>query len=124
DQVRRDVLAFDWWIRNADRSLTELGGNPNLLWDGESDSLVVIDHNVAFESAFDQSLFLETHVFRDDINDVFGDWQARQSYRARFERSLAVFDQSCEQVPDEWWWFAEDVPSDFDREMIRSSLAR
>lgn len=32
-QVRRDILVFDWWIRNDDRNFTELGGNPNLLWD-------------------------------------------------------------------------------------------
>jgi hypothetical protein len=28
-----DVLVFDWWVRNDDRKLTPLGGNPNLLWD-------------------------------------------------------------------------------------------
>jgi hypothetical protein len=28
--LRRDVLVFDWWVRNADRSLTMHGGNVNL----------------------------------------------------------------------------------------------
>ncbi len=46
---RRDLVAFDWWIKNGDRQLTEIGGNPNLLWTPESDSMVVIDHNMAFD---------------------------------------------------------------------------
>jgi hypothetical protein len=28
---RRDLVAFDWWIRNADRTLGHYSGNPNLL---------------------------------------------------------------------------------------------
>ena len=31
--TRKDVALFDWWVQNADRTLTEKGGNPNLLWD-------------------------------------------------------------------------------------------
>lgn len=26
--LQRDLLAFDWWIHNSDRLLTEKGGNP------------------------------------------------------------------------------------------------
>lgn len=51
--VRRDVIAFDWWVRNGDRNLTVAGGNPNLLWNPEGEgSLVVIDHNLAFDPDF------------------------------------------------------------------------
>ena len=31
--VQQDILVFDWWVHNQDRTLTEKGGNPNLLWD-------------------------------------------------------------------------------------------
>lgn len=31
-QTRRDVLVFDWWVRNMDRTLSSCGGNPNLFW--------------------------------------------------------------------------------------------
>jgi hypothetical protein len=53
--LKRDVLVFDWWVRNADRTLTHWGGNPNLLWDTRSKDLLVIDHNQAFDSDFDAS---------------------------------------------------------------------
>lgn len=66
-KIRKDILVFDWWVRNGDRILTENGGNPNLLWDQQSKQIVVIDHNVAFEEPFDCSLFQESHIFRDLI---------------------------------------------------------
>lgn len=48
---RRDLVAFDWWVRNADRTLGVLSGNPNLLWNTEMQAPVVIDHNMAFDRA-------------------------------------------------------------------------
>jgi hypothetical protein len=36
EPMQQDVLAFDWWIRNGDRYLTERGGNPNLFWAPET----------------------------------------------------------------------------------------
>ena len=50
--LQQDVLAFDWWIRNSYRYLTEKGGNPNLFWQPDSHGLVVIDHNLAFDAEF------------------------------------------------------------------------
>ena len=32
EQLRLQVLLFDWWVHNEDRTLNEYGGNPNLLW--------------------------------------------------------------------------------------------
>ena len=36
-ELQRAVLAFDWWVQNEDRHLTETGGNPNLFWEPEHD---------------------------------------------------------------------------------------
>lgn len=47
-----DVLAFDWWVRNGDRTLTDVGGNPNLFWNVDSEQLLVLDHNQAFDQTF------------------------------------------------------------------------
>ncbi|PPJ48903.1 hypothetical protein C0075_03350 [Rhizobium sp. KAs_5_22] len=44
--LKRDIAAFDWWIKNGDRTLTDAGGNPNLLWLETTHRLVVIDHNL------------------------------------------------------------------------------
>ena len=61
--TRKDVVLFDWWVHNADRTLTEKGGNPNLLWDLQHSKLAVIDHNQAFDTDFDQHRFVELQFF-------------------------------------------------------------
>jgi hypothetical protein len=117
--LQADVLAFDWWIRNSDRTLTGQGGNPNLLWDQDRGSLVVIDHNQAFDPAFDAQAFRELHVFSAMAGRI-----SRADYQSRLESALAVLDSACDSVPLEWWWSAEGVPADFDRREIRSLLER
>lgn len=62
-ELQQKVLAFDWWVRNADRTLSAKGGNPNLLWDEKANQLVVIDHNQVFDPAFNASEFMTYHVF-------------------------------------------------------------
>ncbi len=47
--LQADILAFDWWVKNMDRS----AGNPNLLWNpAQQGEVIVIDHNLAFDPAF------------------------------------------------------------------------
>lgn len=55
-ELRRDVLVFDWWIRNMDR----FDDNTNLLWNRAIRQLTVIDHDLAFNPEFWPSLFRET----------------------------------------------------------------
>lgn len=113
---RRDVLVFDWWTHNTDRTLTQLGGNPNLLWDTETDKLVVIDHNAAFDLDFDPKTFSKTHVFSDDIPSIFHDLVEPDRYANRFLDALVVWPEACENIPDEWWFADEErtVPANFD----------
>ncbi len=98
------VAAFDWWVLNMDRSLTALGGNPNLLWSAgdEEPHLIVIDHNLAFDEAFDPALFLETHVFRDEFRRLASDYIDREAVRQRFLAVLPVLQAACATIPDEW----------------------
>lgn len=88
-RLRRDILVFDWWINNADRTLTERGGNPNLLWDQDADGLAVIDHNQAFDADFDPLRFSHTHVFHQDFPSVFDDMVERMAYQARLAGTIA-----------------------------------
>lgn len=57
--LRQRVLAFDWWIRNHDRSEK----NPNLLWSAETRQLHVIDHDQAGH-AEGAAVFWGTHLFK------------------------------------------------------------
>lgn len=122
-RLARDVFMFDWWISNADRFLTCLGGNPNLLWDCEARQLAVIDHNAAFDADFSGSTALEIHVFADAGRAAFGDLVERAFYLERFQAALAAFDEACDNVPADWWWVDEGVPADFDRTTARAMLS-
>lgn len=126
-EERRDVVAFDWWVRNGDRNLTAFGGNPNLLWNPAGDgSLVVIDHNLAFDPDFSAADFLRLHVFADDIPAMFSDFLARQSYAARFREALAVWDEACENLPVAWGFVdpEQTIPVDFPLANIKALLER
>ena len=122
--LRQEVLVFDWWVHNQDRTLTERGGNPNLLWDQAVGGLVVIDHNQAFDPDFDPRAFLAQHVFADHVAGVFDDLDNRARYGERMERALTVFDIACGEAPAEWWWVDDGVPADFDRQRVRTLLER
>ena len=113
---QRDVLVFDWWVRNQDRSLTMLSGNPNLLWDAEQGALVVIDHNLAFDREFTTAEFSDTHVFREQIPHVFQDLAECGRYSQRLREALAVWPEACNNAPSEWWFADQErtVPTDFD----------
>lgn len=115
-EVQRDVLAFDWWVHNADRILSELGGNPNLFWDIETQELVVIDHNQAFDRTFSPADFVESHAFSGQWRALVGDWVYQQQVTGRFADAMADWEVICNTVPPEWWFVdaEQTVPTDFD----------
>lgn len=124
DTVQRDVLAFDWWIRNADRMLTEEGGNPNLFWDTVDQHLVVIDHNQAFDPDFNKGSFLRFHVFSLESQDVFDDWERQRHYAERFAKALESWQTISDAIPDEWYYADKEmtVPADVNLERMLATL--
>jgi len=123
-ELQQDILVFDWWIHNADRSLTDKGGNPNLLWDSHKQALAVIDHNNAFDPQFRQSDFYESHVFRNQIPNVFEDYVRRETYVDRMKVAFAAFETACNNSPPDWWWIDHGVPCSFNKEDALQLLAR
>lgn len=122
---QRLLLAFDWWVENADRSLTPHGGNPNLLWRAAENRLLVIDHNLAFDADFDEPGFLATHVFRDEAGMLFGDLVCRAETSARLATALGCFDTTASGLPPSWFWVdvAQTVPIQVDLNFIKARLA-
>lgn len=110
-EIAKDILVFDWWLHNEDRHLTELGGNPNLLWDVGGAELVVIDHNQAFDPDFDAARFLESHVFADYWNQIFSDHVERSRYGERLATALSGLEDIRATIPDSWWYVDEGVPA-------------
>lgn len=124
--LQRDVLVFDWWVRNQDRSLTSLDGNPNLLWRTENAGLVVIDHNLAFDRDFDVLRFRQTHVFAAQLPALLNDREAQAQYKDRLDRAMAVWPVACASAPAAWWYMDEEctVPTDFDPTTTHALLNR
>ena len=124
DDLALDILVFDWWVRNEDRKLTALGGNPNLLWDVRFDELKVIDHNLAFDRAFNPDDFLAGHVFRDHWNRVYSDLDLRQRYLTRIDHCLQCLEGVRDSIPQAWWWQDAGVPANITWDEIEVVLLR
>lgn len=100
-ELRRRLLVFDWWLQNGDRCLGESGaGNVNLLLDAEG-NLVVIDHNVAFDSTMTAEQFSTYHVFRDQLGHLY-DLVTRQDYARELDAALAHWATITALLPAEW----------------------
>lgn len=134
--LRRDVLVFDWWVRNNDRHLTFRGGNVNLLWQpgqlARNDdyekvaqgSVAVIDHNLALDMEFSANAFCQTHVFAGDLPGTFSDFLLRQTFIERLQVALEVCDRAWDTVPPAWDFVdtEQTVPSDYPIAEVRAML--
>ena len=102
-QLQRDILFFDLWIENADRTLSkQFSGNPNLLWQPEHQQLYVIDHNLAFDVAFNLQDFKETHVCQAHFATEQLDIQEQQALEQKLQNSLLSWSQAWATIPEEW----------------------
>jgi hypothetical protein len=124
---RHDVVAFDWWVHNADRTLTAKGGNANLLWNPSNDGhLVVIDHNLAFDPAFSAEAFCSLHAFAENIPAMFSDFLLRDAYVARFKAALEGWDEYCATLPASWSFIdpEQTIPVNFPFAAVKALLGR
>lgn len=97
--MRAKILLFDWWTANGDRTLSEHGGNPNLLWVHRDHKLHVIDHNLAFdETALTE--FWTQHIFAAER----GLWtpQFRGGVEPAMEAVLENLDEWWKKMPGDW----------------------
>ncbi|MDC8787265.1 HipA family kinase [Paucibacter sp. AS339] len=119
---QRDVLVFDWWVRNCDRQI----GNTNLLWDAGAKKLVVIDHNLAFDPDFSAADFIEQHIFAPQWAQISADLVLQAEYSTRLSAALELAAPACENAPPEWGWMNPemDLRANFDLENIFATLAR
>jgi hypothetical protein len=124
NELQQDVLMFDWWVKNADRSLSEKGGNPNLFWAPGSQELVVIDHNQAFDMRFDKNEFADLHVFSAQTQQLAADFFRRDEYHDRFRTALSHWDEIIGEIPEQWWFLDEEmtVPVDFNIQTVYTLL--
>jgi hypothetical protein len=91
-QLRSKILFFDWWIANADRTLTENGGNPNILWVHNSQKPYVIDHNLAFDLTALPD-FWDHHIFAI----------TRPTWTSSFRSEMESLSCAILNELDTWW---------------------
>ncbi|MDF1823295.1 MAG: hypothetical protein P1U68_01560 [Verrucomicrobiales bacterium] len=100
EETRIRCLCFDWWVRNPDRRLDLLGGDPNLLWDPVLQNPVLIDHDSCLAADFDETLFIQEHAFRDVrpfIEKAF-----YKKWRTKFESTIYNLGDIWKEMPTEW----------------------
>ncbi|WP_295434190.1 HipA family kinase [uncultured Thiodictyon sp.] len=124
--VQWSVLAFDWWLRNGDRTLTATGGNPNLFWDPAARNLLVFDHNQAFDTYFDPVDFRKLHAFSARIPELFDDIVRRDDFAKRLELALGRWKEIVDTIPPAWYFADPEmtIPADFDFTAAFNTLAR
>lgn len=134
------LLLLDLWLQNEDRSLSALGGNPNLLveqipplrdddpegalWKDQPrrEMLWAYDFNLAFDEEFSRERFFDAHVFGGRVKQ----WPA--GFRERMEPRLrAALDEVrgiFAELPLEWLHVEGDetLPVQLDVEKVISAL--
>lgn len=134
------LLLLDLWIQNEDRSLSELGGNPNLLvtqipplpdddpegalWVDQPrrEMLWAYDYNLAFDPDFDRERFFGAHVF----GRMLKQWP--EGFRERMEplmkAALAEVPTIFAELPLEWLHVDgdESLPVQLDMKRVISVL--
>ncbi|WP_171035465.1 HipA family kinase [Pseudoalteromonas ruthenica] len=98
----RDLYLFDFWIKNDDRCLTELGGNPNLFLDPVSNELIVLDHNLAFDSSFNLENHTSLHVGRAAWFATQFELFGQTEYEEQLENAFEHLAEAVDSIPDEW----------------------
>lgn len=114
-----EVLFFDLLVQNLDRTLSEKGGNPNLLvthepvmqGGEETEDLSVqpwtIDFNLAFDPEFTREKFQADHMFASLLTAWPAGFQERMTRSLQFAL-LAGVPRYFKQLPDEWLYVDGD----------------
>ncbi|MFM4759927.1 MULTISPECIES: HipA family kinase [Aeromonas] len=103
-QLKSDILVFDVWVKNGDRTLSDLGGNVNLLFDLLSDpQIVVFDHNLALVAEDDEIHIRQHHVFSGDNRGVpLNDIVTQDEYIERMAHAMSQLPQVLAAIPQHW----------------------
>jgi len=123
--LQRLVLLFDWWVQNEDRTLTEFGGNPNLVWSNAAQGVQVFDLNLAFDDSLNPLRFWQMHVFRGAAVSGW-DLAFRAEAEMKLLNALSKLDEIWQELPTSWLYPGGDVssPVALDRLAVERMLQR
>lgn len=127
DGLKSRTLFFDWWVHNEDRSLSSVGGNPNLLMAGNSEGvrkLWVFDFNLAFDPDFTEEQFWRAHIFaKMDERQLHGFHYESES---ELKNAISKLPEIFAKLPLEWLYLDgdESQPVQLDEKMVILKLKR
>lgn len=113
--LRAKILLFDWWTANGDRTLSEHGGNPNILWVHRDRKPYTIDHNLAFdETALTD--FWTQHIFA--ANRALWTAGFRQQAESLMRNALSSLDEWWTAMPPQWTGVGTGVSLDLVNKLL------
>lgn len=127
--LKRDVLLFDYWIMNMDRT----AHNTNMLLATkdlkEGRGLRVIDHNLAFDTEFNEAIYFSEpngHIFASQKVNMFNDLALRSELTMRMDLALESYQKAIDELPEEWAWrdIEQTMPIDVDYSALWVILTR
>lgn len=104
-QEQKKIFFFDRWIKNSDRSLSELGGNVNMIFNPVNNRYYLIDHNLAFEQHATDDDYNE-HVYTSNSRSWVYDILDEPELSDLAIAAICNLGQQFATLPDEW--FASD----------------
>lgn len=114
--TRQRIAVFDWWVMNGDRTLSEHGGNPNILWDTFAGRAFIIDHNLAFDQTISLAALEKSHVFGAQLSEIIDSPALQRHWSEEFSRRLKTWDTYSNELPERWLYLDDQlsIPSRFD----------
>ncbi|WP_431786100.1 HipA family kinase [Vibrio harveyi] len=115
------LFIFDYWIKNNDRTLTEKGGNPNVFIKPDGNSIIVLDHNLAFCPTFDEE-WEEKKMLHVGASAWFQEQLSlydREFFTEKMGQAISTLDEI--EIPEEW---SDNCAIDSIMEDIRLTLSR
>jgi len=107
-----ETLVFDAWIRNADRILGPLGGNPNAMMVSPGSRFFLIDHDNAFDPEWEPGTMHRLHLARKQASHWL-DSSHRDEWLVRARNAFDKLDVFWQELPAEWRQGAEETSPDF-----------
>jgi len=114
-QDQKKIFFFDRWINNADRSLTDIGGNVNIIFDAVNNRYYLIDHNLAFAQDTTDDEY-DVHVYSSYGRKWEFDILDEPELMDLAHDAIGIVEEKYNQVPDEWF------TSDEERERILNEI--
>jgi hypothetical protein len=110
-ELLADVLLFDYWIQNQDRRMGPIGGNPNTMVHYDRNEFYLIDHDNAFDSSFDMTLYNQLHIGRNQ-REYWLLADRRDAWSKKVETCLEHLDDFWQELPEEWLYSELDSGSE------------